>query len=696
MARVGPWCMLLCISVPLAWYVLHELHLTSPARPAPKRAQPLATKVAVPPQSPAPGNPPLDASVEVESLDPEVWARYKAVTYWVTGNVTRGRDVLIPPRNSGPADPLRDVPPPHPLRGNRSMGALEKAILFCEPWVASYEMFVLECLPRLLRVYPQPLLSLLAQPGRAIQIFSPGNRFAEQFLIEVLHLPSEQVLVLPAHLIWNFEYPPYYFFVKELLHLLPAPATALEERALMVRNVLLGQLSLPPNAAEGIVFSERCDMTMPSEFLPFLSGLATRLQTTVRSVRLETLPVVRQVMLMQSAAALVGPPGNNMLNAIFLPSGATVVEIFADYYQTEFGPRDPKNWTQTAVISKALGLRYVAVMPVSPVQPQKQPKFNPKEVADALLHVNKAHGLARVEHISPPLIGCENLFHKSRCPIAMGLYKQTYIIPGLFALKIARTGEWRRVLKEMLWLRNATEPETTPAVALCFDGRMYAQALIRQLGPHGERKPIRWTNAEDYFLAIAGQLQFWHAHHRRGRFLFYCDPGPKNLGATTRVAHAIPKAALNCANLSPSRAAELRAIVHMNVARAEGVPNVSMVPDRLQMFDFDVAAEVRPGDWCTTDIDCGCHPVEPSACQDNRCTLEGLQAKVNNVTWTAIATLVRHYSTLDLYREDRPTKTLLAAIRSGRPLQCAELRDYLEHHVPEIAKRVPHCTAVWP
>ena len=80
-------------------------------------------------------------------------------------------------------------------------------------------------------------------------------------------------------------------------------------------------------------------------------------------------------------------------------------------------------------------------------------------------------------------------------------------------------------------LRNLTEPQVTPAMSLCFDHPFpkYAQQkFLIQLGAAGQVHKHLLTNTSHFYIALAGYLQLWRAHERRGTFLFYCDAGPKN------------------------------------------------------------------------------------------------------------------------------------------------------------------------
>ena len=82
------------------------------------------------------------------------------------------------------------------------------------------------------------------------------------------------------------------------------------------------------------------------------------------------------------------------------------------------------------------------------------------------------------------------------------------------------------LLQEMVVLRNLTEPQVTPAMSLCFDHPFpkYAQQkFLIQLGAAGQVHKHLLTNTSHFYIALAGYLQLWRAHERRGTFLFYCD-----------------------------------------------------------------------------------------------------------------------------------------------------------------------------
>ena len=122
----------------------------------------------------------------------------------------------------------------------------------------------------------------------------------------------------------------------------------------------------------------------------------------------------------------------------------------------------------------------------------------------------------------------QDLFHLRRTQTFIGWWKQTYIIPQRFALKLPRKAHWRKVAAEMLLLRNLSDSTVLPAVALCFDNPdvQFAQLLAQ--------KTLRWEhgnavfNNSHFFVALGGYLKMWRMHETRGRYLFYCDSNPKN------------------------------------------------------------------------------------------------------------------------------------------------------------------------
>eukprot|EP01012_Entosiphon_sulcatum_P028416 TRINITY_DN3435_c0_g2_i1.p1 TRINITY_DN3435_c0_g2~~TRINITY_DN3435_c0_g2_i1.p1 ORF type:complete len:708 (+),score=103.01 TRINITY_DN3435_c0_g2_i1:27-2126(+) len=658
--KIHPCVWLVIISLPPTIYLFSQLTpAASPQRPgarivrhksavdSPQGAEPLPEKAAVIPEPvPEPLPEPEPAAHQEVHTKPSVvqpqkqshkLATYRDVTFWVTGHVTPTKDyatnLVTPPHTPFTESIFVSLPPPLASKGNRTLGHYKKAILFCEFWTVTFVAWLTECLPRYIALRDAGFT-----PSPDTPLLIPGESFVLQYLVEVMLLSDQDVVVLPSHLVWNLRYPNYYLEFDELVHV-PRPNYGPIEALQRVRQELVPRLPRPFRSV--VLFSERLDMSMPANFTGFLEQLQFHSPVPVESVRFETLRVVDQLAKLRNTAALVGPPGLNLLNMIFLPDDSPVVELFGDTVDTNYTIRKPTEWTFVKDLARAIGLKYVRLYPQIPAQRQKQAVFDPAAAMASLKSLlagsAPAFPVQRVARLSPPMLDCENMYHKSKYFHLKGLYKETYLVPNQFALKISRGGDWKPLLKEMRVLRNFSEPIITPALAMCFAEGMFAQALIRQLGPHGATKATRWSSHEDYFLTLAGFMQFWDANRVRGSYLFYCDPGPKNLG----------------------------------LSKDSG-------PMRLQMFDFDVSALIAPGALCSDDVDCGCEPSYPSACQNNRCTREGLQSKVDAITHGAISTLVRQYSPPELFKSDPRTKRMIELLTTPEPVSCEDIVDYIE------------------
>ena len=634
--------------------------------------------------------------------------------WWVTSIVTNAWNQYV---FAGPSTPrtvalLSNLPGPIFESGNKSLGAFERGFLFCEFWTVSYAAFLLDCLPRLLRGYPE----LVAQGhigDPTFMIFCPGNFFAFQYLVEVLGVPERQILMLPEHLIWQFKYPNYFFEVGTLYYV--PPSWDLARNVRLVRcHVLHGvgmRLHVPlKQATDTVTFSERADFTMPKHHQEFISQLQTHLpDCAVRSGRLETLPVVSQVRLMLRTKVLIGPSGwGSLLSMIFLPEDSVVVEMFASeeplvnsyplaWVETttklvqspEMGRHDAavmatirskqkpsagmmqpisapflldggKTPTFVAHLADLLGIRYRKIFPQEPLKPKVNAVWNAVAVARALRSVvdAAATGSSRnpMPHVrtingtspffSHPLIACDNLYHKSQYQKQLGLFKHVHICPD-FALKMVRTGDWKRMLKEMLLLRNLSEPQITPPVALCFNQPAYAQALVDQLGRQGQNKAERLADARTWYVAMAGFLRTWESHQARGAFLFYCDPGPKNWG--------IPRQGKQV----------------------------------LQMYDLDTSNLIIPGALCSRETDCGCEFTPEDACVNHRCTKQGMQRKIDKQVYGWLKVLITLYAPRSILA-DNATHHLIQHVKRGA-IECELIKEFIALKAPDLLVGLPYC-----
>eukprot|EP00667_Euglena_gracilis_P004706 EG_transcript_4726 len=594
-------------------------------------------------------------------------------------------------------------------KGNVSLGNFKQGLIFCEFWTATYPMFLLDCLPRFLGAFD--LLKANGHIGDPnFMIFCPGMYFILQFLVEVFGVPEEQIVLMPQNLLWDFKYPNFYLRVERLWYApmrWDVAQNARLVRQAVLQHVLHDRSPQRKDATPLVLFSERADMTMPRNFKNFSSELQQHLRhqrLSFQTGRLETLRVRTLLSKLQDVAAFVGPSGwGNAVNLLFLSPTAVVVEMFASRStivrsrplnlmrtvdQLEWvATTDPfenrtfallrekqQEATETLMtmpvssplvtdgrpestlarwLASLFNLTYVAVYAEREVQPQLQPVFNTKQMASVILGTLDIRDGAPARNpidmplfLSPPLLGCENLFHKSKYPIQKGLFKQVHLTPD-FALKLPRTGDWKRLAKEMLMLRNLSEPQITPAVSLCFDRPMYAQASISALGHQGQVKAERLPNPEQFYIAIAGFLRVWYSHETRGAFLFYCDPGPKNWG--------IPKA-------------------------GEKV---------LQMYDLDTSAIVLPGSLCAHETHCGCEFTPEAACVDNRCTRRGMQRKINKQVHGWMKVLIVMYAPRQLLR-DPETANLIQRCKRG-PILCDDIKAYIRSKAPTLYGDLPRC-----
>ena len=128
-----------------------------------------------------------------------------------------------------------------------SIGHLQDAVVFCEYFSVSFAVWMLDCLPRLVRALPL----LRSRPG--LLYILPGESLALQYAVEVLGLPEAGATLLPSHLLWGPQYPNYYLSMAAMHHvprLTDAPA--LRSALQAVRQVIgrwLARRPQPPRAA---------------------------------------------------------------------------------------------------------------------------------------------------------------------------------------------------------------------------------------------------------------------------------------------------------------------------------------------------------------------------------------------------------------------------------------------------------------
>ena len=66
-----------------------------------------------------------------------------------------------------------------------SLGSHGAVFVFCEYFSVTYPVWLMDCLPRFLRGYPQ-----IQDLGPGVKVLCPGEYYAYQFLIEVMHVPE--------------------------------------------------------------------------------------------------------------------------------------------------------------------------------------------------------------------------------------------------------------------------------------------------------------------------------------------------------------------------------------------------------------------------------------------------------------------------------------------------------------------------
>ena len=635
--------------------------------------------------------------------------RYESIRWWVTNVVTdmENRSLLQGPATPRTIQLVSNTPGPDYGKGNVSVGSYSRGLIFCEFWTTTYTMFLLDCLPRLLKAVDTLALGKHFDDPDFV-IFCPGAYFAFQYLVEVLGIPERQVVLMPYNLVWDFKYPHYFITIGTMLYapmLWDLEANIRTVREKVLQSVAQTAAAANPQGEARVLFSERADMTMPKDFRNFSAALQHELMSdgiSLQTGRLETLRIRVLLQLLQHTTLYIGPSGwRNAADLVFLPPKSVVVEMFAskstiptnmplnlmkgvyslsrsnrmDVYDllnmkllgskqeesseqkmtlpviAPFITDGSKESTLAYRIASVLGLSYMAVYPDEAMKPQSQPIFAVQKIATLirqLIGPKKAQSnpAPLPLFLSPPLLGCENLFHKSKYPIQKGLFKQVHLTPD-FALKLARTGDWKRMLKEMLMQRNLSEPQITPPVALCFDRPMYAQSMVRTLGRQGQTKAERLPDARQFYVAVAGFLRVWYSHEARGEFLFYCDPGPKNWG--------IPKEGLEV----------------------------------LQMYDLDTSTLVLPGALCSKDMDCGCEPIPESACVNGRCTKQGMARKIDKQIHGWLKVLITLYAPKPLL-QDEETKSLIAHCKRG-PIRCDNIKAYIRSKAPDLYDDLPQC-----
>lgn len=611
--------------------------------------------------------PPFEApsDIPLEVVRPRAEDTYETLHnahFWCTGWVTTtDHRVLVTPGKTKRSELLSAMlPEPTPeTMGVDSLGSYRYAIAFCDFWSVTYLVFVVDCLPRLMLAYPQ-LLKQHTDPEHPLYIVSPGEFWAMQMLVEVLGIPREHILLMPSHIIWEISFPSLYATFETLYWIpysrenLPAGLLELRSKALH-RNPPPSPALTAPGGGARVLFTERSDITMPTNHSDVQRELQRLAPTALfQTVRFEAIPVIRQLQLVAKADVLVGPSGGNLVNLLFMRRGAKVVELLSHNVTDQ--PTDIEQ------LSRLVGLQYQRHLPERDWERKLQPLFSAPALLQAILSnvsiSSQRKASKEVEKVllnpGPPFVGCQNLFHLPRRRKFIGWFKYGFLIPQWdFVFKFPRQAFWKRVLKEMVVLRNLTGDQIAPAKALCFYEMSMAQTIISGAL---RRQNVTHRTLDTFVSALAGFHRLWMAHKEWGRFFFYCDAGPKNW--------------------------------------AMGMDQ------KLKMFDFDASYWVVDGVLCSKDRHCGCTLKDkgrPSACQNNRCTYEGLERKVEGLANSWLFSTFRGLWP-EFLKDDNTTREVWLKLRQ-KELVRADIATYLK----ELAGRfkldlcqmnldVPECT----
>eukprot|EP00667_Euglena_gracilis_P002796 EG_transcript_2801 len=536
------------------------------------------------------------SDLPIQAVQPTFASTYhtfKDVHLWCTGYITDSKhQILVNQSKTKRSEFLSAIiPEPSPdIMGVDNLGHYHYGLAFCDFWTSTYLVYIVDCIPRFVLTYYQ-LLEQHTDPEHPLYIVSPGEFWAMQFLVEVLGIPRHLILLTPNHIIWEIYYPTLYvsfgtlYWVPYKAENVPWGLQKLREKV-FARHLLPKRPATAPGGGARVLFSERSDITMPANFTALLDTLQRLAPKALfQTVRFEALPVVQQLRLVAQADVLVGPAGGNLVNLLFMRPGAKVLELLS--HNATAGPTD------TEQLCRIAGLQYGRLMPARDWERKLQPIFEAPALLSAILSNVSVSSNRKpskvVESVQlnpgPPFVGCQNLFHLPRRRKFIGWFKYGFLIPQWdFVFKFPRQAFWKRVLKEMVVLRNLTGDHIAPAKALCFYEMTLAQTII---GAALRRPNATHHDLDTFVSALAGFHRLWMAHRSWGRFFFYCDAGPKNW--------------------------------------AMGFDQ------KLKMFDFDASYWVVDGVLCSRDRHCGCMLKDkgrPSACENNRCTYAGLERKV--------------------------------------------------------------------
>uniref|UniRef100_A0A7S1HVL4 Glycosyltransferase 61 catalytic domain-containing protein n=1 Tax=Eutreptiella gymnastica TaxID=73025 RepID=A0A7S1HVL4_9EUGL len=546
---------------------------------------------------------PTDLMLDVRK--PEFESTYQTlheVHFWAAGWITNDRsEILIKPSKTKRSRLMLEIlPEPTPLTmGVDTLGKYKYALIWCDHWSTTYIVFVVDCLPRLAVVYPE-LLKRHRDADNPLYVVAPGEFWAMQFLVEVLGIRRDHLLPMPSHIVWEIYYPNLYASFETLYYAKPIPENVpyglVELRSMVLERVPLPKPAVAsPAGGPRVLHTERSDITNPYNLTGLLGHLQLLEPTALfQTVRFESRPVIQQLRLVGRTDVLFGPTGGNLVNLLFLPPHAKVVELLSNNWTKHRKPTDVERLCQI------VGLKYERLQPARDWEQKLQPVYTHNRVLQAImggLDLPQPRRPSQLEpmHLStgPPFIGCQHLFHLPRRRKFIGWFKYGFLIPDLyngFVFKFPRQAFWKRVLKEMVILRNLTGDHIAPAKALCFYEMSMAQTLI---GGALRRQNVTHRTMDTFVAALSGFHRLWAAHQDWGRFFFYCDAGPKNW---------------------------------------------AMGKDgKLKMFDFDASYWVVDGVLCAKDRHCGCMQkskhTDPenrreSACVNNRCTYEGMESKM--------------------------------------------------------------------
>ena len=226
-------------------------------------------------------------------------------------------------------------------------------------------------------------------------------------------------MLLPTHLQWGPKYSLYHVHFDTVYHV-PLPEDHLKHPEIFrdLQRAVLQNLGLELQGGRArhleVLFSERADITMPANHTDLLEDLQRRApHIRFRTLRFETQNVVSQVREMRAVDVLVGPPGSNLLNLLFMRRGAAVVELMPGGDVVVQRP----TWAQQ--MASIMGLGYRSLDPEVGAERWARHRRQPVFLADSVLDAVKplvtefaktsaaAFEASESMFLSPRLMGCQ-------------------------------------------------------------------------------------------------------------------------------------------------------------------------------------------------------------------------------------------------------------------------------------------------